>query len=1437
MDAEAFISHTFVGGLTTAERVKLKLKVPPLDMESFVSSDNIVPGDIIIEEILKHITNCEILFVVVNSAVQSSGWVIWEREFCQRRNIRTIDVVHHQMLRKKEQIPFVISEKYIENHLDDNLEEYVYHAIDDVKQSLEGLAQTRLSITISAEPEKDCYKESETVKITGKVENSKDGRAFLHIPVLSPEETLPIVSEEIIKSIAVDKDGIFEINFPVKNSSMQDKIWYVELRFGCRSKIIPIKLCNEEVTGRLTAEDIEYDDVSEIKEKLEIISKGTYSSIPKELDEKSIPRKEVKQIISALEAKKRLIITGERGIGKSVILCQLFNEIKDNRPVLFLRSDDILDEKTNPLSSLKIDLFSKDVFQKIKNKNKNFVVIIDSIDAISRNQKLMNLVRRFLIFLWGMDISTICSVRKYDYQYSPTIKAIDWGKEFEIKGFNEIQIKSILEKFSNVTIPADLEPILVNPFNLSLVLYLIKESQIYDFGHIRNEISLFNEHWNELVEKSEYAHVIKNALFKTVSEMMNKQRIQIQYEDINEEQGLDLAFSKNILERNDLNQIRFFHHVYLDFVFSKMLFVQDVKIENFLLENNYNLFVRPTLQFLFEMIKFDSHHKYVESITKILESKLRFYWKISALHSIAKINEISEKELEGLGKILNNTALLQRHFLREITKIKNSFWFKIWGSSLLKEWSIKPEYGNGHFLVQYLDSISDKGSRHSLIFELLQNIVSKFENTWLKKTAIETSVKLTSVDRSSWYSELSNHENSNVRWGILSCLPEFIKTNPANTSEVFYNIFTYDETSQDPTIITQQIPLTLTSTKSQDNRHIIWQCGEMFPKLLELNPEFMIKSTIKIIEKNYWEYLEAPGDIVEDGSYVWYGEGEFSGLHDENGILSHVKAYLLQCEEKQLREIIPVINSTKSAIFHSFLLDAFNQNPEKFRNEIFEEISEKESFKIETLRLQVRNSIQKSFKYFTKVQQTSLIDKIMSTKYTKKGIEKYEKKYKAEYLNQIPQEYLTKEQIDLINEIPKERLEYRPSFSITSTIEEQPVKKMEEIPKEKIIESLIDKDLNYRQKIQLLETIADFLIEKKELNSEKVKKIKNFLISHVDHSDPEAGIEEKGSNIMFVHPSIRGLTASGLMRLYYQNNDEELISHIVKLSNDSTNIVRGEIAKDLRYIAIPNYSLSKEIIVKYSLDPDPRVQFFMSPIVQHVATYHQEDAPQIIENLLTTTVKENYEVIRNVESILVHLAIKFKNTHCRKLLDDIINEKLFSPEIKRNIAFLLKETYLFDEEYQDESLNIILKLLDDPDAKVREGAVFFLLYPLEKENKINNIQKTIEKIQPHLEKISTEVDREKPDGRILHHLITFLEKYWSFMPQKTVEYISKITKISDANYESMLVRSMIRILNGLFQDNRLSQKEIQTCFDILDLFSEVGWDEALLLLDTLERND
>ena len=38
MDAEAFISHTFVGGLTTAERVKLKLKVPVcIVFEGFVS--------------------------------------------------------------------------------------------------------------------------------------------------------------------------------------------------------------------------------------------------------------------------------------------------------------------------------------------------------------------------------------------------------------------------------------------------------------------------------------------------------------------------------------------------------------------------------------------------------------------------------------------------------------------------------------------------------------------------------------------------------------------------------------------------------------------------------------------------------------------------------------------------------------------------------------------------------------------------------------------------------------------------------------------------------------------------------------------------------------------------------------------------------------------------------------------------------------------------------------------------------------------------------------------------------------------------------------------------------------------------------------------------------------------------------------------------------
>ena len=63
---------------------------------------------------------------------------------------------------------------------------------------------------------------------------------------------------------------------------------------------------------------------------LQTISDGTYNSIPKDIDNYTITRTDhIDEITKTLERENRIVITGNKGTGKSVILCQIYKKLRN----------------------------------------------------------------------------------------------------------------------------------------------------------------------------------------------------------------------------------------------------------------------------------------------------------------------------------------------------------------------------------------------------------------------------------------------------------------------------------------------------------------------------------------------------------------------------------------------------------------------------------------------------------------------------------------------------------------------------------------------------------------------------------------------------------------------------------------------------------------------------------------------------------------------------------------------------------------------------------------------------------------------------------------------------------------------------------------------------------------------------------------------------
>ena len=1178
-------------------------------------------------------------------------------------------------------------------------------------------------------------------------------------------------------------------------------------------------------------------------------SQGTISSIPKTIKGNIIARNsQVSALSTQIKQSSKIIVVGDKGYGKSVVLAQLSQHLIDkSKNVLFIKCDDYvgienLDELQKILDNDKNIL---DIIDEVYDESNPLIVICDSLDAVSRNDKSMNLFKNFLKLLWGTNkVKTICSVRRYDYEYSYNINQTDWGEKYDLPLLTLQELDKTLMELGNPSISDDLKKILANPLHLKLLSLILERSPNTDFTNIKNEIELYDEHWNEYVEKLELPSKVRSTLYDITQKMSSLQRITIPYDEFSNTPAMQQILSRNIVLRDEFsNMISFFHHAYLDYVISRFILVKHSEFVDYLQEDEHNVFLRPTIVFALSILNKRDPKSATSVIEKMLNSELKGYWKISALTALAKIKENNNQEFTSLGNFLTENTVLQRHFLMEITKHKNVFWFELWKDSFFVEWS-SIDKGNSWFVMNYLELMVAFSHQHQHIFKLLQLLVTKCELNPVKREAVKISSKLDVKGKADWLLELSSHENSYVRNGVVKALPKLVETKPEIVPDVFCNLFTYVEESDEKTQLTTYGTLGLTSTRRQDNYMVIWSAGELFPELLKTNPTQMIRSTIKVFEvyrkKNLDRYER---DVIEDYGHIWFEGSAFSDSRDENKLLNNIREYMKNdCTDEKMTELLPIFKSTRLATFHSILLDALIHRKNLFRDEIFHLISNPQVYEILTLRKNLRSAIKNVCPLLKKNQVEKLLGLVMDIKLVNRDLDeegkKVLKRVKAEFLLEFPDGVLQTPHREILDKFSKPDLKYEPPFQCSVTMGEAPKDIIDKKPNpEGVITNSIDKELEHGQKIELLEAISEYLGKKREeIDKTKFQSIEAFLVKNKEDPDPQDNAEDKDGSFIKVYTTIRGLVARCLVQLLYHSNDEKLVPLVKTLANDSINTVRGEVCNYLDYLFEYNYDLAYSVTLQYSQDPDIRIQFHLRRILNLLVHKNPAHATLIVENMLNAL---DQKTIQGIEDYLVFLVFHKKEDSAINLLDKIINCQLFSPEIRSRIPYVLKEGYLFKAEFQDQSLDLLYRLLDDPDLKVREKAAFFTLNSFEDDDSVDN-EEFVKKIRKHLERISLEVDKRPLEPRSIEHLVRFLEKFWHTLPEKTIDYLEKITgdNIQEYSaYQAVLAEESVKILTGLFQHPVLSKENRKRCLNILDKFTMAGWKEALQLLSAMERPD
>ena len=1034
IEAKAFISHKEKDHSYLGNLIKNVLINTDLKMKSFLSENAIEYGEHIPKKVLTNLTEAELIFVIIDPQAAESKWMRWEYEFSQNRLARTIVITHEEYESELGNISWLNThEKYLVYYRrnDDALEMEIWKTVNKSREALDHYACEKNKIKINARPDQEKYCEENIIRILGSVEGSVEGSAYLHIPC-KEEDHPPIHSEDVDQPIILGSDGEFRLEFELPTlhgSASQPQTWFVEIKFGRKSKLIPIlvynrKNCNNQSIDTKQQRGSKYGKSSgliqeTVVQRINEQSKGTVESIPQKINNKVIARDDkVSELTTLLKHNDKIVITGDKGSGKSALLCQLYKKISKQQMTLFISCEQHLGvESLDQLNRGIIQNYDfLDYVEQLSSATK-MVIIFDSLDTISRNEKAMNIFKHFLQIIWGTGkVKTISSVRKYDYEYMPNIANTDWGVPYYMGELSKNERNMILAEMGNPSISIELESILLNPLHLKLLSLTRERSPDTNFTNIKNEIELYDEHWKEYVLKQQCANSVRNVLYDIAHKMMLVQKTAISCDEFDDLETIHEILSRNIVLSDNLHdQIRFFHHAYLDYVASRFIITKHAEFVDFLLEDEYNVFLRPTIVFALSVLHQRNPEQAVTVIEKILTSQLKHFWKISALTALAKFDKSNSRCFEMLGRLLTENPMLQRHFLMEINKQTNLIWYELWKDSFIFYWSASPSNPNSPFIVDYLEYVSKHTSDTEAIFKIIRSIVQNNKNSWSKRKAIELSSIIDIESKADWLLELSENPDSFIRTGVLNVLPKLIETYPKAVPDIFCNIFTFIELSTQVTQAASHGTFILNSTKAQDNMMIIWEAERMFPKLLECNSKQGIVATIKIFAKLQKNKIRASQtDVVDNNGNIRLES--YGRTSDATKLIEHVIAHVAKCTNHELKELMPLFISVPFEPFRRIMINEMVKRKDEFATEIINEISDPTIFQIPTLRNSVKSAIQTVMPFLNKTQIATLLQNIMSLDSNhKQGTRIYNPdRIKTEFLSCFPAGALQSSHIELL---------------------------------------------------------------------------------------------------------------------------------------------------------------------------------------------------------------------------------------------------------------------------------------------------------------------------------------------------------------------------------------------------------------------------------------
>ena len=389
----------------------------------------------------------------------------------------------------------------------------------------------------------------------------------------------------------------------------------------------------------------------------------------------------LRMILPQKDAKKICILTGTAGLGKTVVLHQLMEEMApyENFHLYALKADlvDFNDLKPEEFISLYVDEFSA-----LSDRGEYPILIIDQIDALSKTLSadrkpitlldcLVNAVARV------RNAKVVISCRPYDLDFDPLLSKYKYEQKFNLGNLELEQVNEVLAEFGRKTYSKNsrMAKFLSTPINLELFLEYGK-----DDCEISSLQSLMDELWSVKIvgvsgKQGMDVEKLTNCL-KDVTYIINessglacsKKRLETKYAI-----PLSYLISENILvESGDKKYVSFVHQSLSDYVSARLLCESGITMTEVLKSQHQGLYVRNRVKQYFSYIREAAFDDYIRELKEILvgdeNEQYRVHIKLLLLTTLAGFEEPLDEEKEFVGTCILTDQLYRDMFVDAVYK-------------------------------------------------------------------------------------------------------------------------------------------------------------------------------------------------------------------------------------------------------------------------------------------------------------------------------------------------------------------------------------------------------------------------------------------------------------------------------------------------------------------------------------------------------------------------------------------------------------------------------------------------------------------------------------------------------------------------------------------------------------------------------------------------